>query len=204
MGTFLEDRLALNNEITRRVFVGTVSLYTLRLAPAVSASPVVRLAWDAQSLAVCCPGLSFEHWSFHVFSQPQSTHACTISQSINSIMIRLLAAVLSPNNPFFHSVLTDWRIQILSRAGILLAMPPPKHIPFWEGPAPEEGTPRVSRELRGARAPRTRRQNSPDSAPPHGEHPPDEPAEFRLPALSWRSDNSYRAPEWVTNREGGR
>ena len=58
-------------------------------------SPVARLACDAPSLAVCCPGISFEHSSFQVFNQPQNTHACAISQSINSTMIRLLAAVLS-------------------------------------------------------------------------------------------------------------
>ena len=50
-------------------------------------------------------------------------------------MIRLLAAVLSPYNPFFHSQ-TDWRIQtlvlpnrkyftVLLLARILLPMPPP-------------------------------------------------------------------------------
>ena len=37
-------------------------------------------------------------------------HACTISQSTKSTMIRLFAVVLPPNNPFFYSVPTDWRI----------------------------------------------------------------------------------------------
>ena len=85
-------------------------------------------------------------------------------------------------------------------------MPPSKHVPFWEDPAPEEGTPRVSRELRGARAPRTRRGKGADYALPPEEHPPDEPAEFRLPApqISRRSEISCRAPEWATNSEGGR
>ena len=108
-------------------------------------------------------------------------------------MIRLLAAILSPKNPFFHSVQTNLGIQTLvlpnrntlryfSRARMLLPMPHPKHVPFLEGPAPEEGTPRVSRELRGAWAPRTLREKGADSAPPPEEHPANEPAEFRLPA----------------------
>ena len=79
-------------------------------------------------------------------------HACMISQSvINRTMIRLLAAVLYPNNTFFHSVQTDSRIQILVLtnrrqltvllpARIFLPMPPPEQVPVWEGPAPEEGT----------------------------------------------------------------
>ena len=62
-------------------------------------------------------------------------------------------------------------------------MPSPKHVPFWEDPAPEEGPPRVSRELRVARAPRTRPEKGEDSGPPPEEHPPDEPAELSLPAL---------------------
>ena len=61
-------------------------------------------------------------------------------------------------------------------------MPPPEHVPFWKGPAPEEGTPGVSRELGGARALRTRREKGADSSPSPEEHPPDELAEFRLPA----------------------
>ena len=108
-------------------------------------------------------------------------------------MIRLLAAVLSPKNPYFHWMQIDWRIQtlvlpdrkyftVLVPAQLLLPMPPPKHLPFVEGPAPEEGTPRVSRELAGARAPRTRGEKGADSAPPPEEHPSDEPAEFRLPS----------------------
>ena len=67
---FLEDRLALINENATGFSVETDSLHTHRPAPAVSASPVARLAWDTPSLAVCCPELSFEHSSFQVFSQP--------------------------------------------------------------------------------------------------------------------------------------
>ena len=40
-------------------------------------------------------------------------HACTISQSIMRTMMRVLAAVLSRKNPFFHPGQTDWRIQTL-------------------------------------------------------------------------------------------
>ena len=68
---FLEDRLALINENATGFSVETDSLHTHRPAPAVSASPVARLAWDTPSLAVCCPELSFEHSSFQVFSPPQ-------------------------------------------------------------------------------------------------------------------------------------
>ena len=67
-------------------------------------------------------------------------------------------------------------------AHILLPMPPPKHVPVWEGPAPQQGTPRASRELRGSRALRTRREKGVGSSPPPEEHPPDEHAELRLPA----------------------
>ena len=39
--------------------------------------------------------------------------ACTISQSITRTIIRLLAGVLSPKNPFLHSVQTDWRLSLI-------------------------------------------------------------------------------------------
>ena len=72
-------------------------------------------------------------------------------------MIRLLAAVLSRKNPFFYSVQTDWCytdsgpaepkiITALLPARIFLPRPPPEPVPFWDGPAPEEETPRVSGE----------------------------------------------------------
>ena len=73
-------------------------------------------------------------------------------------MIRLLAAVQTRKNPLFRSVQTDWCyysdsgppepkiITTLLPARLLLPMPPPEHVPFREGPAPEEGTPRVSGE----------------------------------------------------------
>ena len=70
-------------------------------------------------------------------------------------MIRLLAPVQTQKNPFFHSVQTAWCytdsgfpepkiIAALLPARLFLPMPPPEHVPLWEGPAPEEGTPRVS------------------------------------------------------------
>ena len=77
---------------------------------------------------------------------------------------------------------TQQAVRVVLPARILLPMPSPKHVPFWEGPTPEDGTPRVSRELRGARTPRARREKGADSGPPPEEHLPDEPAEFRLPA----------------------
>ena len=76
---------------------------------------------------------------------------------LGGTMIRLLAAVQTRKNPFFHSVQTDWCytdscppepkiITALLPAGVFLPIPPPEHVPFWKGPAPEEGTPRVSGE----------------------------------------------------------
>ena len=109
-------------------------------------------------------------------------------------MIRLLAAVQTRKNPLFRSVQTDWCyysdsgppepkiITTLLPARLLLPMPPPEHVPFWEGPAPEEGTPRVSGEP-------SRRMGSAHTSPegcglrpPPEEHPPDERAEFRVSA----------------------
>ena len=83
-----------------------------------------------------------------------------------------------------------------SGARILLPMPPPKHVPFRVGQVVEEGTPRVSRKLRGARTPRTRSQKGADSGPRPEEHPPYEPAKFRLPAPknSRKFEISYQAP----------
>ena len=57
-------------------------------------------------------------------------------------------------------------IKVVLPGRILLSMAPPKHPPFLEGPAPDEGTPRVSRELRGAGVPHARRANEADSGPP--------------------------------------
>ena len=72
-------------------------------------------------------------------------------------MIRLLAAVLSPKNPFSHSVLTDWcytdsgpaepKIIYSTTSGLDLPTDAtPEHAPLGDGPASEEGTPRVSGE----------------------------------------------------------
>ena len=84
---------------------------------------------------------------------------------------------------------------LLPGPGLLPMLPPdapPKHVPFCEGTTPEEETPRVSRERRGARAPRTPREKGAESTPPSEEHPADEPTEFRLPArkISRRTDIS--------------
>ena len=136
------------------------------------------------------------------------------------LLARLLAAVLSPKDIIFSlgaDKLTLYRFgsrrteKILQQAvglpaRILLPMPPPRQVPFWEGAAPNEGTPRVSRKLRGARARRTRRQNWADCGPPLEEHPPDECAEFCLTAssISRRSEISYRSPDLASDRERGR
>ena len=118
-----------------------------------------------------------------------------ISQSIiKRTMIRLLPAFLSRKNPFFYSVQTDSCIQtlvlpnrfffiVILPAQLFLPMPPPEHVPFSDGSAPEEGTPRVSGEdLRGARARRTGRRKDADWAPTPEENPPDEHTVFRVPA----------------------
>ena len=109
-------------------------------------------------------------------------------------MIRLLAAVLSLKNPFFHSVQTDW---CYTGSG----PPEPKIIYSTSfGPdLPTDATPRTRSVVGGpsprrwnasgfrrtfdaqglgahvARRPRT-------ATPPPEEHPPDEYAEFRVPA----------------------
>ena len=101
--------------------------------------------------------------------------------ALGGTMIRVFAAVRTRKNPFFHSVQTDWcytdsgplEPKIITAAflpaGLLLPMPPPEHVPFWEGPAPEEGTPRVSCEPKGSAhtSPEGRRLRPPDrGAPP--------------------------------------
>ena len=69
-------------------------------------------------------------------------HACTISQSIMRTMMRVLAAVLSRKNPFFHPGQTDWRIQTLvlpnrnnlqyfPRPGSCYRCHPPKTFRSW-------------------------------------------------------------------------
>ena len=84
-------------------------------------------------------------------------------------MIRLLAAVQIRNNPFFNTVQTDWCytdkghpeptiVTALLLARLFLPMPPPEHVPFWEGTVPEEGTPRVSGDA-------SRRKGSADTSP---------------------------------------
>ena len=62
----------------------------------------------------------------------------------------------APKEPLFHSVQTDWCYKDSGPAEpkiIYVTSPGPDpptdvtpRIPFWEGPAPEEGTPRVSSE----------------------------------------------------------
>ena len=72
-------------------------------------------------------------------------------------MIRLLAAVLSLKNPFFHSVQTDWcytgsgppEPKIIYSTSFGPDLPTdatPRTRSVLVGPAPEEGAPRVSGE----------------------------------------------------------
>ena len=98
-------------------------LDTHRRAPAFSASPVARIAWDAHSLAVRRPELSFEDPTSalelpSLQPTPQHTYmSCMHDLAINTeeTMIRLLAAVLSLNKPLLHTVQTDSRIQTLAQ-----------------------------------------------------------------------------------------
>ena len=73
---------------------------------------------------------------------------CCIN-STHSTVIRLRAAVLSPKNPFFHSVQANYRIQtrvlpnrnqitvlVVLPGRFLLSIPPPNT--FYERPTPEE------------------------------------------------------------------
>ena len=122
MGTFLEDRLTLNNENTPGFpsepirSTPTVALPLSRQAPSlVLRGTRVRSRCVARS---CRLSTRFQRSSSQVFNQRHNTHtchACMISQSIvKRTMIRLLDAVLSRKNPFFHSVQTDSRIQTLA------------------------------------------------------------------------------------------
>ena len=108
-------------------------------------------------------------------------------------MIRLLAAVQTRKNPFFHSVQTDWCytdsgprepkiITALLPARLFLPMPPPHTFRSGRAQPPKRERLGFPANLRGARARRTRRQKGADCAPPPEEHPPDEHAEFRVPA----------------------
>ena len=70
---------------------------------------------------------------------------------------------------YFPSVKTNWRYtdsglpepktnKALLPARLFLPVPPYEHVPFWKGPALEEGTPRVSGEP-------SRRKNSAHTSP---------------------------------------
>ena len=100
---------------------------------------------------------------------------------VNVCMIRLLArlsaAVCSPKN--FQSVQCrligviqtlvlpkQKDLTVFLPARILLPMPRPKHVPFWKGPAPEEGTPWISGE------PSRRKGSARTSAEGRGLRPP--------------------------------
>ena len=108
-------------------------------------------------------------------------------------MIRLIAAVQTRKNPFFHEEQTDWcytdsgppETKIITArlaAWLFLPMPPPEHAPFSEGPVPDEGTTRVSGEPSSRKASARTSPKGSGLRPsalgtPRGEH-----AEFRVPA----------------------
>ena len=139
-GTFVEDRLALNNENAPGFPSQPVrSTPTFPLPLSLQAPPPVLRGTRLRSRCVARSfrlSTRFQRSSFQVFSQRHNTHlchacmisqsiikrtmmrlhACMISQSIiKRTMMRLLAAVLPPKNPFFHSVQTDSRIKTPNR-----------------------------------------------------------------------------------------
>ena len=107
-------------------------------------------------------------------------------------MIRLFAAVLSPNTPLFHSVPTKWRytasgppeteMYSTSPGPDLPTDATPEHVPFWEGPTPEERTPRVFDKPSRCKGSAHTLPEGRDCGPPPEEHPPDDNAKFRVPA----------------------
>ena len=113
MGTFLEDGLALNNDDPSG-FPSQPFRSTPSVRPPLSLqapSPVLR--GTRRRLRFVARGFRLSTRASKSSVHPKNTHAFTISQSINSTMIRLLAAVLSPKNPFFNAVQTSWDIQTL-------------------------------------------------------------------------------------------
>ena len=127
------------------------------------------------------------------FSRPGSCcryHPQTRS-ALGGTMIRLLAAVLSLKNPFFHSVQTDWcytdsgppepNIIYFPRPGSSYRCHPPNMFRSGRAQPPKRERFGFPANLRGARARRTRRQKGADCAPPPEDHPPDEHAEFLVP-----------------------
>ena len=128
MGTFLEDRLPRNNDNSS----GFPS-EPFRSTPSVPAPPFLQapspvLRGTRRRSRSVSRGFPLSARTSKSSVNPKNTHACTISQSINNTMIRLLAAVLSPNNPFLHSLQTDWGIQTLvlpNRKRITLIFPGP-------------------------------------------------------------------------------
>ena len=201
MGNFLQDRLALNNENApgfqsepiRSTSTVAIPLSLQAPSPALRATRI-RSRCVARSFRL---STRFHRSSFQVVSQHQNTlicHACMISQSIiKRTMIRLPAAALSRNNPFFHSVRIDSRIQtlvlpnrkyfiVLLPARFFLPMPPPKILRSGRTQPSKRDRLGFPANLRGARARCTRRQKGADCGPPPEEHPRDEHAEFGVPA----------------------
>ena len=114
--------------------------------------------------------------------------------ALGGTMMRVLAGVLSRKNQLFHLVQTDWcdtdpgppEPKIIYSTSLGPALPTdatPRTRSVLGGPSPPKrerlGFPA---NLRGARARGTRRQKGADCAPPLEEHPPNELAEFRVPA----------------------
>ena len=113
--------------------------------------------------------------------------------ALGDTMIRLLAVALSQKNPFFHSVETDWCyrlgscrteniLQHFSRPGSSYRCHPPNT--FRSGRAQPAKRERLGypENLLGAKARCTGRQKGADCGPPPEQYPPDEHAEFRVPA----------------------
>ena len=114
LGNFLEDCLALNND-NASDFPSESFRSTPSVPPPLSLQPPSPVLRGTRRRSRCVArGFPLSTRASKSSVNPK-THACTISQSINSTMIRLLGAVLSPKNPLFHSVLTNWGIQTLKK-----------------------------------------------------------------------------------------
>ena len=153
------------------------------------------------SLALCCPELSFEH-SISALElprlqpTPQNTYMpCMhdLAIIIKRTMTPLLAAVLSRKIHFFircrltrvyrlWSTRTKNNLQYFSRPGSFYRCHPPNAFRSRRAQPSKRERLGFPANLRGARAWRTRRQKGADCGLSPEKHPPDEHAEFRVPA----------------------
>ena len=77
---------------------------------------------------------------------------------------------------------TEKKLRHFSRPGSTCRCQPPNTVLSGSAQPTKRERLGFPEKVRGARARRTRRLKGADCGPPPEEHPPDEPAEFRLPA----------------------